>query len=114
MGTSQLEDLPLNGRNYITLTLMQPGVTLDANQQKNGIYAGSWFSSNGSPIRSNNFLIDGAIMQDQNAGSTADFAGRTLGLDGIERVSRAHEFIACGVRIDYGQPDRMSQQGRHQ
>ena len=98
VGTSQLEDLPLNGRNYITLTLMQPGVTLDANQQKNGIYAGSWFSSNGSPIRSNNFLIDGAIMQDQNAGSTADFAGRTLGLDGIQE----YRVLTNSLPAEYG------------
>jgi hypothetical protein len=80
----QIQDLPLNGRNYIDLTLMQPGVNQDVNLQKNGIYAGSWFSSNGAPIRSNNFLLDGAIMQDLFAGSTADFAGRTLGLDGIQ------------------------------
>jgi hypothetical protein len=80
----QIQDLPLNGRNYIDLTLMQPGVNQDVNLQKNGVYAGSWFSSNGAPVRSNNFLIDGAIMQDLFAGSTADFAGRTLGLDGIQ------------------------------
>jgi Carboxypeptidase regulatory-like domain/TonB dependent receptor len=94
----QLEDLPLNGRNYIDLTLMQPGVTQDVNEQKNGIYAGSWFSSNGSPIRSNNFLIDGAIMQDQNAGSTADFAGRTLGLDGIQE----YRVITNALSAEYG------------
>ncbi|HWW85327.1 MAG TPA: carboxypeptidase regulatory-like domain-containing protein [Vicinamibacterales bacterium] len=80
----QIQDLPLNGRNYIDLTLMQPGVHQDVNLQKNGVYSGSWFSSNGAPVRSNNFLLDGAIMQDIFAGSTADFAGRTLGLDGVQ------------------------------
>jgi hypothetical protein len=94
----QLENLPLNGRNYIDLTLMQPGVSRDVNEQKNGIYAGSWFSTNGSPIRSNNFLLDGAIMQDQNAGSTADFAGRTLGLDGIQE----YRVLTSSVPAEYG------------
>jgi hypothetical protein len=94
----QLEELPLNGRNYISLTLMQPGVVPDVNEQKNGIYAGSWFSSNGAPIRSNNFMIDGAIMQDQNAGSTADFAGRTLGLDGIAE----YRVITNSLSAEYG------------
>jgi hypothetical protein len=94
----QIRDLPLNGRNYIDLTLMQPGVNQDVNEQKNGIYAGSWFSSNGAPIRSNNFQLDGATMQDQNAGSTADFAGRTLGLDGIQE----YRVITNSYSAEYG------------
>jgi hypothetical protein len=107
----QIETLPLNGRNYISLTLMQPGVTLDANEQQNGIYAGSWFSSNGAPIRSNNFMIDGAIMQDQNAGSTADFAGRTLGLDGIAEFRVLTNAIPAEYGILMGSQTVMASRG---
>lgn len=107
----QIQQLPLNGRNYITLTLMQPGVTLDANEQQNGIYAGSWFSSNGAPIRSNNFMIDGAIMQDQNAGSTADFAGRTLGLDGIAEYRVLTNVIPAEYGITMGSQTVMVSRG---
>lgn len=80
----EIQNLPLNGRNYIDLTLMQPGVSANPNTNKSGSYTGVWFATNGASIRSNNFTIDGAIMQDVNSGSTADFAGRTLGLDGIQ------------------------------
>jgi hypothetical protein len=107
----QIETLPLNGRNYISLTLMQPGVTLDANEQQNGIYAGSWFSSNGAPIRSNNFMIDGAIMQDQNAGSTADFAGRTLGLDGIAEFRVLDNAIPAEYGVTMGSQTVMASRG---
>lgn len=107
----QLQNLPLNGRNYITLTLMQPGVTPDVNEQKNGIYAGSWFSSNGSPIRSNNFMIDGAIMQDQNAGSTADFAGRTLGLDGIQEYVVVNNSLPAEYGLLMGSQTVMASKG---
>src|SRR3990170_2689467 len=50
-------DLPLNGRNYMDLTLLQTGIT----QHKNfsggqPTAAGLWYSSNGAPIRSNNYM----------------------------------------------------------
>lgn len=96
--SKQITDLPLNERNYIGLTLMQPGVTLDANEQANGIYAGNWYSSDGAPIRSNNFLMDGDILEDQNAGSTADFGGRTLGLDGIAE----YRVLTGSIPAEYG------------
>jgi outer membrane receptor protein involved in Fe transport len=81
--SDELENLPLNGRNYIGLTLMQPGVA-PVNIVPGGANNGTWFVTNGATQRSNNFLLDGAIMQDPNSGSTANFAGRTLGLDGIQ------------------------------
>ena len=53
----QIANLPLNGRNYINLTLMQPGVTPDVSEIKTGVFAGSWFSSNGAPIRRRAFWV---------------------------------------------------------
>ena len=95
--SDQLESLPLNGRNYIGLTLMQPGVA-PANIVPGGAFNGTWFVTNGATERSNNFLLDGAIMQDDNSGSTADFSGRTLGLDGIQE----YRVITNNFSADYG------------
>jgi len=57
---TKMADLPLNGRNYIDLALYQPGVDQDKNQTNQ---AGTTFSVNGAPPRSNNFTLDGAILQ---------------------------------------------------
>src|ERR1700688_4383992 len=57
---TKMSELPLNGRNYIDLALLQPGVDKDKNQSNQG---GTSFSVNGAPPRSNNFTLDGAILQ---------------------------------------------------
>jgi hypothetical protein len=95
--SDQIEDLPLNGRNYIGLTMMQPGVA-PVNLQPATTFNGTWFVVNGATTRSNNFLLDGAIMQDDNSGSTANFSGRTLGLDGIQE----YRVITNNFSAEYG------------
>ena len=96
--SDEVASLPLNGRNYINLTLMQPGIAPSTNVAIGGSYNGTWFSSNGATIHSNNFLLDGAIMQDNNAGSTGNFSGRTLGLDGIQE----YRVITNNFSAEYG------------
>ena len=96
--SKEVEDLPLNGRNYIDLTLMQTGITASSNVVQSGSYSGTWFSSNGFTIRSNNFTIDGAIMQDLNNGSTANFSGRTLGIEGIQE----YRVLTNNFSAEYG------------
>jgi hypothetical protein len=83
--SSEIQQLPLNGRNYIGLTLLQPGVVVAPNTSTTslGAYHGTWYSSNGGPPRSNNFTLDGAVVQDMT-GSSSNYIGRTLGLDGIQ------------------------------
>src|SRR6202161_3473091 len=49
--SERIVDLPLNGRNYIDLTLLQPGVTQDTDLPNTGIaLIGTSFSANGAPI----------------------------------------------------------------
>jgi hypothetical protein len=94
----EVEGLPLNGRNYVNLTLLQPGISPDTNMASNVYISGTWYSSNGAPLRSNNFTLDGAILQDINAGSTATLSGTTLGLDGIQE----YRVITNTVPAEYG------------
>jgi hypothetical protein len=78
----KIEDLPLNGRNYTDLILLQPGVTQQTDEQAGT--PGSVFSSNGESTRSNNYLLDGTITQNAFGFSPTSVSGSSLGLDGIQ------------------------------
>jgi hypothetical protein len=87
VNSRQIGDLPLNGRNYIDLSLLQAGVTDSLNSTgTNGFggMTGTVYSSNGAPVISNNFLLDGTQITNQSDWGTASFAGTTLGVDGIQ------------------------------
>jgi hypothetical protein len=87
VNNKQIEELPLNGRNYIDLSLLQAGVTNSLNSTGTtgfGGMTGTVYSSNGAPVISNDFLLDGTQITNQSDWGTASFAGTTLGLDGIQ------------------------------
>ncbi len=96
----KVADLPLNGRNYIDLTLLQPGVTQQVAGAANGNagFVGTYFSSNGAPVRSNNYLLDGAIMTNVLGASSASASGSTLGVDGI----REFRVVTNSFSAEYG------------
>ncbi|MGH9783710.1 MAG: TonB-dependent receptor domain-containing protein, partial [Terriglobia bacterium] len=79
----QIAELPINGRNYINLTLMQPGVQENRGGRGSTGAPGTWISVNGAPIRSNNFLLDGAPIVSDTGGTTGGATGATLGIEGI-------------------------------
>ena len=63
VGQQELQDLPLNGRNFSQLGLLQPGVvpiTPGLVEAGGGLRDGQPYAVNGQRPESNNFLIDGA------------------------------------------------------
>jgi hypothetical protein len=96
----RMSDLPLNGRNYVDLTLIQPGVSRQILASTGGSAgsSGSWFSANGAPTRSNNFTLDGASMQNGVGATTASAAGTSLGVDGI----REYKVVTSAFSAEYG------------
>jgi Carboxypeptidase regulatory-like domain/TonB dependent receptor/TonB-dependent Receptor Plug Domain len=93
---TKMAELPLNGRNYIDLALYQPGVNQDKNQNNQG---GTSFSVNGAPPRSNNFTLDGAVLQNMLGRSpVAGNSGDALGLDGIKEFT----IVAGTFQAEYG------------
>ncbi len=101
VNSKQIEDLPLNGRNYIDLSLLQAGVTNSLNSTgTNGFggMTGTVYSSNGAPVISNNFLLDGTQIANQSDWGTASFAGTTLGVDGIQE----YKVLTSAYDASYG------------
>jgi len=97
-----IKDLPLNGRNYVDLTLLQPGVTKDKNigdsATGGGGGFGTTFSVNGAPDRSNNFTLDGAVLQNQFARNPSSEGDTTLGVEGIKE----YRVITTNFAAEYG------------
>jgi Carboxypeptidase regulatory-like domain/TonB dependent receptor len=89
-----VQNLPLNGRNYVDLSLLQAGVTQDRNASGNGATS---YSVNGAPPRSNNFTLDGAVTTTQE-GRNPGNAGSTLGVDGVKE----YKIITSDFSAEYG------------
>ena len=80
----ELRDLPLNGRNYTDLALLQPGVTGFPNRDGGSVVAhGLGMSINGQDPRSNVYLLDGTLQNDFTNGPAGSAAGTTLGLETV-------------------------------
>jgi Carboxypeptidase regulatory-like domain/TonB dependent receptor len=89
-----VKDLPLNGRSYVDLSLLQAGVNEDRNGAGNGA---TTFSVNGAGVRSNNFTLDGAVTTTQE-GRNPSNAGNSLGVDGIKE----YRIITSNFSAEYG------------
>src|ERR1700694_5728858 len=81
-----IRELPLNGRSYDTLALLQPGVvTMGAGQASSAFDfgEGTRFSVSGSRPYANSFMLDGTDINDYANGTPGGAAGTNLGVDGI-------------------------------
>src|SRR6202790_2916201 len=69
---TQVRELPLNGRNFMALTQLQPGVSANNgfDSKDKGLQGGSDFSVNGNPSTNNLFLIDGVNNNDVGSNRT--------------------------------------------
>jgi carboxypeptidase family protein/TonB-dependent receptor-like protein len=68
----QVRELPLNGRNFMQLTTLQPGVTAQEgmNMVNKGLAGGSDISVSGGSTTSNLWLVDGADNVDHGSNRT--------------------------------------------
>jgi Carboxypeptidase regulatory-like domain/TonB dependent receptor len=94
----QVADLPLNGRSFVDLSLMQTGINKNTSYSNYAGYSGTWFNSNGAPARANAYTLDGAIMGSVVAASDAMVDGTALGVDGI----REYKVMTNSFSAEYG------------
>src|SRR5918993_5370184 len=84
VGQQAIETLPLNGRNFTDLALLQPGVLAYPSRETGSVVAhGLGMSVNGQDYRSNVYLLDGTLQNDFTNGPAGSAAGTALGMETI-------------------------------
>ncbi|MBI4445323.1 MAG: TonB-dependent receptor [Acidobacteria bacterium] len=94
----KVADLPLNGRNFVDLAFLQPAVHEHRNMNLVSGMSGTWFTSNGAPLRSNAIMLDGANMVNLWGANSASITGSTLGVEGI----REFRVVTNAFSAEYG------------
>src|SRR5207244_11907737 len=94
-----IEELALNGRNYIMLATLQPGIVqftekLTTSPAQRGVS----LNINGMGGRSNSFLIDGANMRGYAGMATVTASDSTLGVERIQEF----RVVTDALSADYG------------
>jgi hypothetical protein len=84
VGADTIDALPLNGRNYTDLALLQPGVLAYPHRDGGSVVAhGLGMSVNGQDPRSNVYLLDGTLQNDFTNGPAGSAAGTALGTETV-------------------------------
>ncbi|MEO5897503.1 MAG: TonB-dependent receptor [Vicinamibacterales bacterium] len=93
--------LPVNGRSYEQLTLLEPGVVSTTTRETRVLYQhGLKININGASSRSNAFLLDGTSVTDLYNNGLGSAAGTFLGLEAVREfqvLTNAYEAAYGGV-----------------
>jgi outer membrane receptor protein involved in Fe transport len=99
--SQQVEELPINGRDYTKLLIMVPGTAGEPNGGGDSPGSYGLFSADGSRGRSNNYLLDGTDMNDGyrnlpaiNQGGVFGVPGTILPEDSIQELNVLTNFEA--------------------
>ena len=111
--SEQIEQIPLNGRNFTDLALLQPGVQAFPHRDGGSVVAhGLGMSINGQDPRSNTYLLDGTLMNDFTNGPAGSAAGTALGLDTIREFRvQSNAYSAEFGRNSGGQINVLTKSG---
>ena len=102
--SKQVEDLPINGRDYTRLLIMVPGAAGEPNGAGDSPGSFGLFSVNGSRGRADNFLLDGTDMNDGYRNDPAINQGGVFGAPGtvlpLESISELR--VLSNFEAEYG------------
>jgi hypothetical protein len=105
VNSTTVRELPLNGRSWTDLAILEPGVTLiraivsNTNpQQRLGRGLGEQLSITGARPQGNNYVLNGININDYANASPGSIVGANLGADAIEEFS----LITNNSEAEYG------------
>jgi len=128
VGQEQIDALPTNGRNFLSFSVITPGVTFDRTPQQ-GASATSGLTFGGQRARSNNIMVDGVDNNDPIVGAvratfsqeaiqefqvltnsySAEFGKATGGIVNIITRSGTNETL--GNVFEFFRNDRLNSKG---
>jgi hypothetical protein len=113
VGENAIRELPLNGRNYTDLALLQPGVLAFPHRDGGSVVAhGLGMSMNGQDPRSNVYLLDGTPQNDFTNGPAGSAAGTALGMETIREFRiEVNSYSAEFGRNSGGQVNALTKSG---
>jgi hypothetical protein len=113
VGERTMRELPLNGRNYTDLALLQPGVAAYPHRDGGSVVAhGLAVSINGQDPRSNVYLLDGTPQNDFTNGPAGSAAATVLGVETIREFSvETNAYSAEFGRNSGGQINALTKSG---
>jgi hypothetical protein len=111
-----VRNLPLNGRNYTDLAMLQPGVVAYPNRDGGSVVAhGLAMSVNGQDPRSNVYLLDGTLQNDFTNGPAGSAASTVLGAETIREFRvETNSYSAEFGRNSGGQIHAITKSGGNQ
>ena len=105
----QIESLPINGRNFISFSVITPGVTVDQTPQQ-GASATSGLTFAGQRARSNNITVDGLDNNDITLGSVR----ATFSQEAVREFQVLTNSYSRGVRQGERRRRQHRDEERHQ
>ncbi len=95
----KVANLPLNGRNYVDLSLLQPGIQIAQNRSAG---EAAWISANGAPVISNYYLLDGTPTRNLYGRTPSSQTATVLGVDGIKEFRLVSDIMPAEYGMSMG------------